>query len=277
MDKFLDAPWLNWLGTAPALLQVSAFLVVWAILWLPIAFPLAKFLHWNPRQPLTTGQKLPLVASLYLLAPLVVWLTATLEGASLGDYGLAWQPSLFISLLLGLGLGILGLGVVFALEWRLGWLQWHLENIQQLWTVTLPLLGLGLWVGVTEELIFRGVFVNLLQQDYPIWMAASFSSLIFALLHLVWERQEKIPELPGLWLMGMVLVGARFIDGGSLGLAWGLHGGWIWALSSLDAAQLLSYTGKGSAWLTGLKGQPLAGASGILCLLGTGAVLLMFR
>ncbi|MGK7873426.1 MAG: lysostaphin resistance A-like protein [Xenococcaceae cyanobacterium] len=268
--------WLGSLAAASSLVKAIAFLIAWAIVWLPVAILLARRLKWHPAKPLTAEQKLPILASLYLIAPLIVWGAAGVEGASFQDYGLDWQPTIFVSLALGLGLGICGLVVIFAVEWLLGWIQWHPENGQRLWLVSLPLLGLGLWVGITEELIFRGFFINELQQDYFIWVAAGISSVIFALLHLVWEQKETIPQLPGLWLMGMVLVGARLVDGGSLGLAWGLHAGWIWGLSSLAEAKLMSYTGKGSVWMTGLGEQPLAGISGILCLLGTGAVLWLF-
>ncbi|HAJ62065.1 MAG TPA: CPBP family intramembrane metalloprotease domain-containing protein, partial [Cyanobacteria bacterium UBA8543] len=106
-------------------------------------------------------------------------------------------------------------------------------------------------------------------------VAAAISSVIFALLHLIWDRQDTLPQLPGLWLMGMVLVLARWVDDGSLGLAWGLHAGWICGLTCLDSAELISYTGKGPVWMIGFREQPLAGVAGLLCLLGVGAVLLL--
>jgi hypothetical protein len=74
----------------------------------------------------------------------------------------------------------------------------------------------------------------------------------------------------------MVLTLARWADGGSLWLACGLHAGWIWGLTCLDTAKMISYTGKGSQWLTGLSEKPLAGASGLICLIATGLVLLAF-
>ncbi len=73
--------------------------------------------------------------------------------------------------------------------------------------------------------------------------------------------------------MGMVLVFARWVDGGSLGLATGLHTGWIWGLTCLDSTELISYTGKGPTWITGLGANPLAGVAGIVCLLTTGILL----
>ncbi len=266
-------PWLSFLLTLPGTVKGCLLLVSWVILWLPLAWPVSKKIQWRPFAPLTATQKLPMVASLYLIVPLLVWLTVILEGTSVSDYGLWWRPAFLTSLLWGVGLAIGGLGIVFGLEAWLGWLVWSRENLPRLGGLLLPLLGLGLWVGITEELIFRGILLNLLEEDFVLWIAAIISSGIFAILHLLWERQETMPQLPGLWLMGMVLAWARLVDGGSLGLAIGLHAGWVWGLASLDAAELISYTGKGSNWVIGWGKQPLAGIAGILCLLGTSLIL----
>lgn len=268
--------WLSYLIAANSIIKAIAFFLAWLIIWLPVAIPLAIFLKWHPAKSLTVQQKLPLLASLYLIAPLIVWGAAKIEGASFAEYGLVWQPSLFISLTLGLALGIAGLAVIFSLESWLGWIQWQKQNLHQLRSILLPILGLGLWVGITEELVFRGFLLDNLNKNYFIAIAAAISSFIFALLHLIWEQKETVPQLPGLWLMGMVLVGAVLVDDGNLGLAWGIHAAWIWGLSCLDSAQLIEYTGKGADWLTGLGKQPLAGVAGIVCLLGTGLTLWLF-
>jgi uncharacterized protein len=264
---------LEWLLAANSLLKIGIFSIVWAIAWLPIAILIAWQLKWNPTRPLTTREKLPLLASLYAIVPFIIWGSAKIDRASFADYGLVWQWRFGLSILAGLSLGIGGLIVVFSIERSLGWMQWQSENLAVARANLLPLLALGLWIGTTEELVFRGYFLELLQKNYSITIAAILSSTIFALLHLVWEREQTIPQLPGLWLMGMLLVGARLFDNGSLGLACGLHAGWIWGLSTIDSAQLLVYTGKGSAWITGIGGQPLAGIAGIVCLVGTGAIL----
>uniref|UniRef100_UPI00187ED08E CPBP family intramembrane glutamic endopeptidase n=1 Tax=Oculatella sp. LEGE 06141 TaxID=1828648 RepID=UPI00187ED08E len=178
-----------------------------------------------------------------------------------------------------------GLGLLFLAEWGLGWLMWRSatatpseqkQPAAKLTSILLSTLLLGTWVSVTEELIFRGFLLNQLQPTYPGWGAAAIASLIFAVLHLVWDGRDTIPQLPGLWLMGMVLVVARWVDSGNLGLAWGLHAGWVWAIASFDTTQRFTYTGHGSEWLTGLKGKPLAGLFGILFLLMTAAVLWQF-
>jgi membrane protease YdiL (CAAX protease family) len=176
----------------------------------------------------------------------------------------------------GFGFAVLSMMVLFGFQIALGWVTCQPLDRQRLASVLPPTLLLALWVSGTEELVFRGFVLTQLLQDYQIWLAAAISSLIFALLHLVWERRETMPQLPGLWLLGMVLVLARYVDNGSLGLAWGLHAGWVWAIASLDSAQIINYTGNSSEWLVGKAGKPLAGAVGILCLLATGGIIWLF-
>ncbi len=264
IDLFLESV-AQW----PALGKAIAFFSVWIFLWLPIAIPLSRLLKWRPPQPITIEQKLPLLASVYLIAPLIIWGASWVEGESFINYG--WQPkaSALVSLTLGLGLGVFGLALVFGLQSALGWVNWHWpdENpppnfLSIASSILLPTLLIALLVSGIEELVFRGFLLNKFQQDYSNWVAGAICSLIFAFLHLLWEQQETTPQLPGLWLMGMVLTLARWVDGGSLGLAIGIHAGWIWAMASLDTAQVINYTGKGSVWLTGLGGKPLAGVAG---------------
>jgi hypothetical protein len=268
--------WLLSLMTSTALFKVAAFFSAWATLWLPLAIPIAIWLKWRPPKPMAAEQKLPLLVGLYLIAPLILWGASWLDGVSFSDYGLGWKLTVLVSVGLGLGLGILSLTIIFIGQWTLGWVEWHWENWQRLGQVLLPVLLLGLWISVTEELVFRGFLLNELSQDYSVWVAAAISSIIFAFLHLIWEQQDTLPQLPGLWLMGMVLVLARWVDGGSLGLAWGLHAGWIWGLTCLDSSQLISYTGKGPTWMTGLGQKPLAGGAGLICLVITGILLQWF-
>lgn len=263
------------LVTSTALFKVAAFFVVWIAVWLPLAIPIITLLKWRPPQPLAAEQKLPLIATLYLIAPLIIGGASWGDGVSFSDYGLDWKLSVLVSLGWGLVLSVLSLAVVWLGEWSLGWISWQ-SNWQQLGQAWLPMLGLGLWIGGTEELVFRGFLLTTLEQDYSFWIAAISSSAIFALLHLIWEQQETLPQLPGLCLMGLVLVVARWVDGGSLGLAWGLHAGWIWGLACLDSAQVITYTQKGPIWITGRQGNPLAGLAGLVCLVGVGALLLLF-
>ncbi|MBW4659960.1 MAG: CPBP family intramembrane metalloprotease [Drouetiella hepatica Uher 2000/2452] len=265
--SFLQDFWtqsaLFW-NNASSLLKVLLFFAVWLGCWLPIALPIAIAVKWQPAQPITLSQKLPLLASLYLIAPLLIGGSSALTGETFAHLGLPWQIGVMRSLGLGLGIGAIGLLSAFALQRCWGWLEASAPlSLKTARTVFLTLL-LGLGVGGVEELVFRGFLLNQLRQDYSIGWAGAIASLIFALLHLVWEGRQNLPQMPGLWLMGIALVLARSVDGGNLGLAWGLHAGWIWAIASLDSLQVLRYTGRVPEWITGWGGQPLAGAIGVV-------------
>jgi membrane protease YdiL (CAAX protease family) len=253
-------------------ITIAAFFGVWVMLWLPIAIPLAIGLKWHPPQPPTMQQKLPLVASLYAIAPFILWGFAHLQQQSFSVYGLIWNFHLLGSILAGLGIATLGLFILYIGLKKLGWLAWNSERIPAFRAALLSTLGIALWISTTEELVFRGFLLNQLQREYSFAIAAIISSAIFAMLHLVWDGKEAQPQLVGLWLLGMVLVLARGLDGGSLGLAIGLHAGWVWGIASLDTAEILHYPESNLAWMTG-NGKPLAGLFGILLLLTTGAMM----
>lgn len=272
-----------------AALKVFNFFLCWLLLWLPIAIPLSILLKWNPFQhPPTPAQKLPLLATLYLLVPLLIGGFAFFSNqsiaASLAAYGLVGDRVIWQSGCLGFLVAGISLAGMFVLEEKLGWLYWQfsipvpqsatLQTAIRLWILPLvSTLGLALWVGFTEELVFRGFVLTTLQQDYAPWMAATIASLIFAVLHLVWEGKQGLAQLPGLYLMGMVLSLAQWVDAGNLGLAIGLHAGWVWVIAYLDTMQALHYTKQAPIWLTGRDGNPLTGAMALTFLLSTGLIL----
>lgn len=273
MDAQALAPLIEALTGTSTALRIAAFFLVWMLVWLPIAIPLSIVLKWRPPQPLSVGQKLSLVLSLYSFAPLLLWAIARLQGVPFSSYGIVGGASTWGGLAVGVLLAAAGVWVLFSLERWLGWSTWEPVPWGKLPAILLPTFMLALAISGVEELVFRGFLLNQLQSGTSFWFAAVGSSLIFAGLHLVWEGKKVIPQLPGLWLMGMVLVLARWVDNGNLALPCGLHAGWIWAMASLDAAQLIRQSDRAPVWIVGAAGQPLAGLLGLLLLLGTGGLL----
>ena len=254
-------------------------------MWLPAAIVLAIALKWHPPQPLG-NKKLPLLASLYVIVPFILWATSWIENTSFANWGWDWQPAVLTSLMRGLGLGIISLVILFGLQLTAGWLDLKKSETStktgekkiNFWTLivnpaSLLTLLLALWISATEELIFRGCLQTILQQDYSMLIAAAIASFIFAIAHLIWAAKETLPQLPGLWLMGMVLTLARIADNGSLGLAIGIHAAWIWGITTVDTEGAINPTGRASEWITGIAAKPLAGAAGILLLLATATLL----
>ena len=249
--------------------KILSFLGVWTIIWLPIALVVSRTIGWLPTEPLTPKQKLILLASLYILAPEIILWKLNLESLSFADLGLTTSSASLWYVLLGLGLSNLSLVLIFSLESAANLVAWHWQNFKLLRTLLLPILCLGLLISLVEELIFRGYIFFTLANDSSIWLAAIASSVIFAVLHLIWEREQTLPQLPGLFLMGLVLIAARVLSDDTIYFAIGLHAGWICGLTCIDEANLLTYKHQ-DHWFTGIKQQPLAGIAGILCLIITG-------
>ncbi|MEG4206101.1 CPBP family glutamic-type intramembrane protease [Microcoleus sp. Pol7_A1] len=271
----------------PAIVKIILFFSTWIVVWLPAAIVLAIALKWHPPQPLG-NKKLPLLASLYAIVPFILWATSWIENTSFTNWGWELQPAVLMSLLRGLGLGIISLVILFGLQLTAGWIELKksetstetVEKNINFWTLilnpaSLLTLLLGLWISATEELIFRGCLQTILQQDYSVLIAAAIASFIFAIAHLIWTAKETLPQLPGLWLMGMVLTLARIADNGSLGLAIGIHAAWIWGITTVDTEGAINPTGRAPEWITGIAAKPLAGAAGILLLLATATLLFL--
>ena len=269
----------------PAIVKIILFFSTWIVLWLPAAIVLAIALKWHPPQPVG-NKKLPLLASLYVIVPFILWATSWIENTSFVNWGWELQPDVLMSLMRGLGLGIISLVILFGLQLTAGWIELQKsetftetgEKKINFWTLilnpaSLLTLLLALWISATEELIFRGCLQTILQQDYSVLIAAAIASFIFAIAHLIWAAKETLPQLPGLWLMGMVLTLARIADNGSLGLAIGIHAAWIWGITTVDTEGAINPTGRAPEWITGIAAKPLAGAAGILLLLATATLL----
>ncbi|MEM8640626.1 MAG: CPBP family intramembrane glutamic endopeptidase [Cyanobacteria bacterium P01_G01_bin.54] len=270
-------PWLQAFWThLPSWSQIVGLLGFWFLVWLPIAAIMAIALGWRPGQPLFLAYKLPLLASLYLLLLPLLWGVKRLGGYTLADWGLGWHGAFWGNLILGLALAMLGLAIVFGLDSYWGWVVWHQDQRATLLRLLPTVLVLAFWISFTEELLFRGVLIRLLLHDHALGIVAILTSILFALAHLLWDRQQTPSQLVGLWLMGMVLVLARCVTQ-DLSLAIGLHGGWIWGLTSLAESKVISYSDRASTspliWWVGIDQQPLAGAAGIFCLWGTALAL----
>ena len=261
--------------TFPSEIKITLLILTWFIIWLPIAIFVSKKIVWKPLEPLKPNQKILLLSSLYLLVPVLIFLILILDDKSLANYGLVLNYKFLIDFFLGLFISLLSLIILFKIEEKFNYLKWNFENKAILKKILLPTLSLVLWIGLTEELVFRGLIQTILEDNHNILIAAIICNVVFMLLHLIWEREETIPQLPGLWLMGMVLTKAKWLYG-SLGMPWGLHAGWILGISLLESAKLITYTDSAGNYIVGVKQKPLAGIMGILSLLITGIILWCF-
>ena len=283
---------------ASNLLEVFLFSFIWPTAWLPFGIFLAFLLGWKPFQPLSLSQKLFFVLSLYAIAPLALAGILFLFDLPWLSIGLSVENIQSGSFFVGLILSTASIAGLFGLFLGLGWINVQpIQNFQSspadpvkdtssefnapspLLHPTLlvfPLFILGIIIGGVEELVFRGFLTGRLCESWAVWLAGAIASLIFALLHLVWEGKDNIPQLPGLWVMGIVLTIAWWVDHQAIALAWGLHAGWVWSIATLDSLELIQYTKTVPDWVTGVDNKPLAGVMGVGALAITGLALMFF-
>lgn len=259
--------------------------MIWGLLWLPVVL---GYLAWS-REPLEfpvpPERKIPLLVPLYLIAPALIWGFCQLSPpASLADYGLTLTSKFGLGLGLGFGLGLGGILLLVGFQIGVGGLIWsspgdgsEVVNRPAYGLLIPVLLGLTLLIGIVEELVFRGFIVDQLHHDLNWGLTTVLACSLFAVLHLVWDGWTGLPQTPGLLIMAAVLIVARWADAGSLGLAAGLHSGWIFSLALVDNLPLQRQASFLPLWLVGRPGQPLTGGLALLLLLLTGAGLSLIR
>jgi membrane protease YdiL (CAAX protease family) len=256
--------------------RIGLFLLIWLGVWSAIAFPLFRQFRWRPFSPIPTDQKLRLLLPLYGLAPIVLWGMNRWWGQSWHTQGLRWQVASLRLLGIGIGIAIGGLALLVSLKLALGLMHYSGEPLQtdpdSWWRgigIGVGLLAVGLGIGGIEELVFRGWMQTQLESGFNPFIAATIGSFIFAVAHLVWDGQAGWWQQPGLFVLGWVLVVARWAGSGNLALAWGLHAGWVWGLAIMSEVLKLETPQDKPIWLAGRSQQPLTSVLDIALLLST--------
>ncbi|PSB25942.1 CPBP family intramembrane metalloprotease [filamentous cyanobacterium Phorm 46] len=248
----------------PFLLRVIIFLLILAAIWLPVAAPIYLLVKdSNLATILTMG--LLFVEFLFLVrrwGKQVYGQTQLLK-----SYGLVNTRQNGFELLTGLAIGISIAFTLFLVQGLFGFVAW--QNSDNLPRIIAEGLLSALGVGFAEELVFRGWLLDELQRDYNNQISVRANSLIFALSHFIKPVQAMLrswPQFPGLLLLGLILVLAKRNCQNRLGLSIGLHAGLVWGYYIINIGELVRYSGSVPDWVTGINGNPLAGAVGLLFL-----------
>jgi uncharacterized protein len=249
----------------PAPVRILAFLLLLLLLWLPFV----GLAYWLLDDPNTISlMVMPILFGEFILL-LRFWGQRVYHRLHpLHCYGLIRTHQNGLELLQGLSISLISLFSLFLTQSWLGWLNWqpwHPPVLQFILEGFIIALGFGLG----EELIFRGWLLDELQRDYTPTMALWLDSLVFAGLHFIRPLNEILqtsPQFLGLFILGLILVWAKRGSGDRLGLPIGLHAGFVWGFYIINVGQLVNYTNRVPAWVTGINQNPLAGIMGLLFL-----------
>ena len=254
------------ISSYPAPKRLGIFILTLLLIWLPLAAPLSWLLRHDAN--LLTIVTMGLLFGEFLIL-LPVW-GKLVHGQNqiFRYYGFTLTQTNRLQLHRGLTIGLLATFALFVLEGSLGWLQFQAPPNYLPRIVWEGLLS-GLGVALAEELFFRGWLLDELQRDYSPQKVVWLNGIIFAFLHFLQPPTQMLANalaFPGLALMGMTLVWAKYRGRGLLGLPIGIHGGMVWAFYILDMGRLYQYKGEAPAWVTTVNGHPFAGIIGILAL-----------
>ncbi|MCW6050237.1 CPBP family intramembrane metalloprotease [Lyngbya sp. CCAP 1446/10] len=254
----------NKIAKYPFLLRIIIFLLILAAIWLPVAAPIYLLVKdRNLATILTMG--LLFVEFLFLVprwGKQVYGQTQLLK-----SYGLVNTRQNGFELLTGLAIGLSITFTLFLVQGLFGFVSW--QNSDNLPRIIAEGLLSALGVGFAEELVFRGWLLDELQRDYNNQISVRANSLVFALSHFIKPVAAMLrtwPQFPGLLLLGLILVLAKRSRQNRLGLSIGLHAGLVWGYYIINVGELVRYSGSVPDWVTGVNGNPLAGAIGLLFL-----------
>jgi len=210
-----------------------------------------------------------------------------LDHRPFSSLGLSFSKEDFVDLLFGISLAGLLMGLVYIVEWSLGWLtfqgfSWEFIPLSSVISSISMMLILFILVGWTEELLCRGYLLQNLADGLNLTWGVCISSVLFACLHLA------NPNISWNAVIGLVAAGFflafGYVRTRQLWLSIGLHIGWNFFEGSIfgypvsglnDPVLLIRQTVQGPELLTGGTFGPEAGII-ILPALCLGALAIYF-
>ena len=248
--------------------RLSIFIGVLSFLWLPLAIPI----YWLLRE----NSNLASILTMMLLFVELLWLWQFWGKAVHGEvniytrYGLVRSGRNISEFVRGIALGFwLCLGL-FITEALLGWIEVIAPSASLLRIIAEGWLS-AIAIATAEELLFRGWLLDELQRDYGKKICIWVTAIAYGGAHFLKPIEEVIRTavtFPALILLGIALVLAKYNHGDRLGICIGIHAGLVWSYYIVNVGQLIEYSDRVPAWVTGIDGNPIAGVMGLVFLAG---------
>ncbi len=217
---------------------------------------------------------LPKYAEILISVPAVLLATfiarAIFDHRSIQSLGFNFNREMFLDLIVGFFIPLLLIGLIFLIEWGIGWLKidstsWQTTPRSELVLGLLGSLGYFIVIGFQEELIFRGYQLRNLIDGLDFTKGLLLSSAFFALAHLFNPHASLISTL-GIFASGLFLA-YGWVRTHQLWLPIGLHIGWNFfegvifgfPVSGTETFRLVSHSVTGPILLTGGDFGPEAG------------------
>ena len=265
---------LSQIKNYPAPVRMISFLLVLILLWSP-GLALIYLVMGNTQNLEDPGTKNLLsiltmgLLAIEFIALLPWWGRKVYQHPNLyARYGLVFTRQNGLLLLKGLAIGSGFAFALFITQGLLGWLTWQSPRLPLLQLI-LEGSATALGVGLAEGLFFRGWMLDELDRDYSLKISSMLDASLYAALHFLKPISvilASLPEFPGLWLLGTVVIIAKRQNRNLLGISIGLHAGMVWAYYIVNVGNMVKYSGRVSDWITGINGNPISGLLGLIFL-----------
>jgi len=247
-------------------LQSIFTLILIAVASIPLVFVI------SPQELISSerGQVFNGLISLFAFTGSVYLARRWLDQRSFTSLGLKWNGKALRELVYGVILNGLMFGLIFAIEWAAGWLEfesfaWQSQPLSSIARSTLLMLFTFILVGWSEELLSRGYWLQNLEEGLNLNWAVVISSGAFALLHLSNPNYSWKAAI-GLFLGGLLLA-YGYLRTHRLWLPIGMHIGWNFfegtvfgfAVSGMETFRVIQHSTVGPDIWTGGAFGPEAG------------------
>jgi membrane protease YdiL (CAAX protease family) len=206
-----------------------------------------------------------------LVGTIVVWIVRKyVDKKTFTSLGLRLDGLAIKDFLVGLVISGLMIGTIFVVFLISGFLEiseisWNSNGIFAVFEILLWFFGIGLAVGWSEELAFRGYLLQNMKDGMGLFWAVVLSCILYGLLHM---------SNPNSTLLSGVLIAVigflrifGWLRTGQLWLSMGMHAGWDFfqgsilgfTVSGMNTESLVKHTVSGPNWITGGSFGPEAG------------------
>ncbi len=172
----------------------------------------------------------------------------------------------------GLAVGVVLLGVVIGIIGLAG--SYHVSgtNGDVAWLPMILMVGLG--AGISEEIVFRGVLLRIVEEGLGSWFALLLSALLFGLVHLG-NPNATLWSAIAIAIEAGILLGTAYMATRSLWLCMGLHAAWNimegpvfgTPVSGIASHGWLQSSLSGPDWISGGSFGPEASVVTVACCL----------
>jgi uncharacterized protein len=275
--------YLDRIKNYPAPVRMLSFLLVLILLWLPGVALIYGVMGrtQNLADPVIQNQVTILTMRLLVVEFMILlpwWGRRVYQHPNLFNRcGLVITRKNGLLWLKGIAIGWCATAALYLTQWLCGWITWQSPSLPLLQLI-LESIPTAIGVGLGEELFFRGWMLDELERDYSLRVALVADASLFALLHFlkpIPAMLQSLPQFPGLFLMGVVMIVAKRQHGNLLGISIGIHGGMIWAFYLVSVGKIVKYNNNISDWITGINGNPICGLIGLIFM--AGLVILLSR